>query len=374
MLVSENGAHRGPARSPLPSIPEEVIRPNSLARRAHLREVGEGDVEGGGQLLRPSLVADVEEHGARGVGDIGGVGPSGGTSGQVPQDPRVHRGESQPLRGRNSALVEEPPHLGGGEIGITDEPGSLPDERPQAPGLERTAGFEGAAVLPDDGPVQGGSASSVPGDHGLALVGDAHGDGFPPGLRQPGGHLADGGPDEGPDLGGIVLDPARAREVLGELAVCGVDHPGSVVHHQGPHAGGAGVDGEHDGGAGHGFGTLGSRRTARRARSRPPNPACLFFSGSRIRQDVLTIWASIELKYRKADAQTVVLDVSAGPPAPAGTRSDTGPISTARMSTICSRPAFIRNFSRTAFDQGIRHRPVGHGQPFMVDRGVTTLL
>jgi hypothetical protein len=63
------------------------------------------------------------------------------------------------------------------------------------------------------------AGSRVPGDHGLALVGDPDpvqlgaldagaGDRLD---RDPAGHL--------PDLRGVVLDPARAGEVLAELRV-----------------------------------------------------------------------------------------------------------------------------------------------------------
>ena len=56
--------------------------------------------------------------------------------------------------------------------------------------------------------------------------------------------------DARPDLVRVVLHPAGARVVLGELAVGHVDHPGPVVDHQGPDPGGPGVDGDGHGGAG----------------------------------------------------------------------------------------------------------------------------
>ena len=50
-----------------------------------------------------------------------------------------------------------------------------------------------------------------------------------------------------PDLVGVVLDPAGTREVLGELAVRRRARPAVGVDGHGADAGGAGIDGEHDG-------------------------------------------------------------------------------------------------------------------------------
>ena len=69
-------------------------------------------------------------------------------------------------------------------------------------------------------------------------------------VGQPSGHLGQGRPHRVPDLVGVVLDPARPGEVLGELAVGHVDDPSPLVHHQRPHPGGPGVDGDGDGRAG----------------------------------------------------------------------------------------------------------------------------
>ena len=77
--------------------------------------------------------------------------------------------------GREAALVEEPPHLGGGEVRIEDQAGPLPDQREVAGLAELPTGGGGAAVLPDDGPVEWSTRAPVPGHHGLPLVGDADG-------------------------------------------------------------------------------------------------------------------------------------------------------------------------------------------------------
>ena len=111
--------------------------------------------------------------------------------------------------------------------------------------LERGADVGRAAVLPDDGPVQRPAVGAVEGDQRLALIGDPDG-------RHGAARLGEAAPDLGqrgahgvPDLDGVVLDPPRAGEVLGDLAVGHVDDPGLLVHHQCPHTGRPGIDGHH---------------------------------------------------------------------------------------------------------------------------------
>jgi len=77
----------------------------------------------------------------------------------------------------------------------------------------------GAAVLPDDRGADGLESLAVPEDEGLALVGDAdRADVAGPRIRRaqrPLGCIV----DRGPDLVWVVLDPTRARIVLGDLAI-----------------------------------------------------------------------------------------------------------------------------------------------------------
>jgi len=88
-----------------------------------------------------------------------------------------------------------------------------------AGGAQLLAAGRGAAVLPDQRPVQRLAAVGIPGDDGLALVGDP--DRLQLGPLDPGGgdRLAGEPPRHLPDLGGVVLDPARPREELLELRV-----------------------------------------------------------------------------------------------------------------------------------------------------------
>ena len=76
------------------------------------------------QLVVPLEALEAEEHGARGVRDVGGVNRA---AGQLPEEPGVDGAEGEV--GRLSArLVEEPLELRRGEIGIRDEAGALPDQ------------------------------------------------------------------------------------------------------------------------------------------------------------------------------------------------------------------------------------------------------
>src|SRR4029077_16032360 len=70
-------------------------------------------------------------------------------------------------------VVEDPGDLGTGEIGIEDQAGLGRDLVlvPGTPQFIATRG--GAAVLPDDGVVDGLAAVAISYDRGLALVGDA---------------------------------------------------------------------------------------------------------------------------------------------------------------------------------------------------------
>ena len=163
-------------------------------------------------------------------------------AGQVPEDPGVHGPEGEVGPGPHPSLGQQPVQLGGREVRVEDEAGALPHELQVAGRLQRLAVGGRAPVLPHDRPVERTAGASVPHHRRLSLVGDAD-------RRQRLVELADevgqGGVDRGQDVVGLVLDPARLREVLGELAVGPAGRPAGLVDREGPHAGGAGVDG-HD--------------------------------------------------------------------------------------------------------------------------------
>ncbi len=98
---------------------------------------------------------------------------------QPPQQIAIHGAEQQfaalGARARAGHVVENPGHLGAGEIWIDDQAGLAGDHRLMALGLESRAGLCGAAVLPDDGAVHGLTGDAVPHHGGLALIGDADG-------------------------------------------------------------------------------------------------------------------------------------------------------------------------------------------------------
>ncbi len=184
-----------PASGEEPPSAEPSTTAEPAAGRAHLRQDRHRDAEEVAELVRPPPVHDVEEHGARGVGGVGGEDPAGGPPGQVPQHPGVDGAQGQVGPGRNPARSEQPLHLGGREVRVEDQAGPLADQR-EMPGLgQGPAGGGRPAVLPDHGPVEGVPGGPVPGHHRLALVGDADGLHGPPGVGEPAGHLGEGGSD-----------------------------------------------------------------------------------------------------------------------------------------------------------------------------------
>ena len=138
-------------------------------------------------------------------------------TGQVPDHPGVHVAEDQlaGLGGLAGALdvVEDPLDLGTGEVGRQRQADALLVLVLVA-ATEFLDDLVGAGVLPDDRVVDRLTGLAVPHQSGLALVGDT--DGLDvllvqAGLRQRLGHdLA----DRVPDLHGVVLNPAGAREDL----------------------------------------------------------------------------------------------------------------------------------------------------------------
>ncbi len=85
---------------------------------------------------------------------------------------------------------------------------------------------------------------AVEGDRCLTLVRDADRDHLVAVVVGVRGDLAQGGDRQIGDLGGVVLDPARLGEELGEFAVGARDGLGRSVKGDRAHPGGAGVQGE----------------------------------------------------------------------------------------------------------------------------------
>ncbi len=222
----------------------DVGVPVDLRGGTHFRQHLARDIQRFEHHRIPVQLVNVEQHGARGVGVVGDVGLA---LGHLPDQPAVDGAEQQfAAAGTLTAaldVVENPLDLGAGEIGVDHQAGGLADVIVHAVALELVADRRALAALPDDGVVDRPAADLVPDDGGLTLVGDAD--------RR---HLlvADAGLGQGfdehaalgrPDFHRIVLDPARLRIDLRELALGDGHHVGVAVQHDGAGAGGALVEG-----------------------------------------------------------------------------------------------------------------------------------
>ena len=203
---------------------------------AHLRQDRARHIEKPQQVVVEGALGDIVEQRARGIGGIGGMHPA---AGQPPQQEGVDGAEGEMAvpgeRARALDVVEQPGDLGGGEIGIEQQPGLGRDRRLVPRQLQRPADVGRAPVLPDDGAVDRLAAAPVPDEAGLALVGDA--DGGNVGGGEPGGgdRLPRRLHRRAPDVLGVVLDPAGGRIVLGKLALprpqsaeVGAEHDGAA--------------------------------------------------------------------------------------------------------------------------------------------------
>ena len=139
----------------------------------HWHQVG-GDVQRLQQLSVPLVAVHIEQHGARGIADIGGMHPA---FGELPDQPTVHGAKGQRAFGRHGAgaghLVQNPFELGARKVRIHQQAGLGANGLGQAPGTQLGAGGFGPAVLPDDGVVDRLACFAVPHQGGFALVGDS---------------------------------------------------------------------------------------------------------------------------------------------------------------------------------------------------------
>ena len=200
------------------------------------------------QLVIPLALVDVEQQRARGIGGIGGVRFA---AGQPPQQIAIDGAEHQlaPLGAFAGAghVIQDPRHLGAGEIGIDDQAGFGGDRRLVAFGFQFGADVGCAAVLPDDGAVHGLSRRAVPHHCGFALVGDAdRGDVLcgDVGLLQ---RLAAGGNGRIPDVLRLMLDPAGCGKMLREFLLRRRRDRDVIAEHDRARGCGALIDGEDEG-------------------------------------------------------------------------------------------------------------------------------
>ena len=117
---------------------------------------------------------DVHQQRARGIGRVGRVQLA---AGEPPEQEAVDRPEREPTRDRCRTragdMIEKPGDLGGGKIRIEQEPGARRDHGLVPACAQSGAGVGGAAILPDDGVMNGLAGRAVPDEGGLALIGDA---------------------------------------------------------------------------------------------------------------------------------------------------------------------------------------------------------
>jgi hypothetical protein len=172
------------------------------------------------QLVVPLVGVDVEEQRARGVGDVGDVGA---VAGELPDEPGVDRAERELAARRALAragnLVEQPRELGAAEIRVDHEPGALADQAFRADLAQVLAQPGGAPVLPHDRVRDRLAGLPVPDDGRFALVGDAYCQKIfcrnATLSERVARHIA----LRLEDLARVVLDPARLRKDLAELAL-----------------------------------------------------------------------------------------------------------------------------------------------------------
>ena len=191
-----------------------------LARGAHARQHGAGNIERIEQGVVPVEAVNVEYHRACGVGRIRDVDLA---ARQLPHEPRIHRAEQNlAARGLFACaldMIEQPLDLGAGEIRIGHEPGRAADVLGKPVLDQPVHNIGGAAALPHDGVVDGPSGGFIPQNGGFTLIGDADARHLGRGNVRRGEHLQHGGVLRGPYLHRVLLDPAFMRVVLGQLVL-----------------------------------------------------------------------------------------------------------------------------------------------------------
>jgi hypothetical protein len=188
------------------------------AGRHDLGQHGGRDVEQAQQGRVPAQSLQVEQQGARGVAGIGGMDPP---ARQLPDQPAVHGAEGQfaPVGARPCArhLVQQPRELCGREIGVGQQAGPFLDPSGLALGAKRRADAGCAPVLPDDGRRHGFTRPPVPQHRGFSLIRDPDGGHLTGTNPLPGQHVLHHAELGLPDLGRVMLHPARLGKRLPEL-------------------------------------------------------------------------------------------------------------------------------------------------------------
>ena len=127
-------------------------------------------------LAVPGQRVNVEEHRARGIGDVRGVQ---GAACQVPNQPGVDGPAGKPaaLRpfSRTGNALKKPDDLGPRKIGVSNQSRLFTDDVAKAFLSDQIAHVSRTATLPNDGTMERLAGGAVPQHYGLTLVGDADG-------------------------------------------------------------------------------------------------------------------------------------------------------------------------------------------------------
>ena len=211
-----------------------------------LRQHGFGNVQEPENFLIPGEGMDIEQHGPGGVGVVRHMDLA---PGELPDEPGLHRSKEQ-LSGTGLLpgaryMVQNPPQLGSGEIGVQHQAGFLPEEILIAQLFQLLAMVCRPAALPHDGRTHRPSGEPVPHNGGFPLIGNADGrhisGGNSPVAQGHSGHLYLGGIN----LLRVMLHPARLRKILGKFLLGHCHNFPILAKKNTPVAGGTGVQ-SHD--------------------------------------------------------------------------------------------------------------------------------
>ena len=241
--------------TPAPSGDVSEVTAEPAARRHDRGQHVEGHAEQLAQLGRPARRAGCRRASCGWRWWRRWRAPPPPVSFQISQVSMVPKATSGP--GRTPPSVKQPLELGAREVRVEHEAGGGPHQRQVAGVAQLVAAAGGAPVLPHDGPVQRPAGAAVPGHDGLALVGDADRGDRSRRRRGGGADLAEHVDHGVPDLARRRAPPSPAWGSAGGTPGRrdAVGRP-SLVEGDGPHPGGAGIDGDHDG---HGRVSLRSR-------------------------------------------------------------------------------------------------------------------
>ena len=188
---------------------------------------------------------DIHQHRARGVADIRDMR---GAAGKLENQPTIDRAGGE-FAGSGAGvavgdLAKNPMQLAGGKIRVEKQPSAALNQRLLARIAQGGHVVRGAAVLPDDGAVNGFAGLAIPHHNGFPLICDANRrEGFwiDAGFLH---SLARGRKDGVADFLGVVLHPARLGEMLLKFLLRGGEGSEVFVVNDRPGARGALVEGE----------------------------------------------------------------------------------------------------------------------------------